>query len=134
MRITIELLRRLEACLEQQRLFEEKFPTGVDVTRQVALAHADDGFDIEWIVNATLTHEGRDLWNQRCSTISRFLSRIDVTEAFPSPNWQEVSSYLWDEYRRQQAVIFADLADRYAKESITSFNPATTCPICGVVH
>lgn len=132
MRITIELLNRMDACTEQRRLFEEKFPTGVTVTPQVALAHADDGFDIGWAAMNMLNQEGRLLWIQRCSAVSRFLSRIHMSEGLPF-NRQEVFSYLWDEYRRQQAVVFADLVDRYAKESVTSFEPEM-CPVCGVVH
>lgn len=54
-RITLRMLHLAYACSEQQKLFREAFPTGMEVTRANLIAAAAAGLDIDWGAEEFLT-------------------------------------------------------------------------------
>jgi hypothetical protein len=58
MKITYELLVKKGACEEQRNKFRERFPEGVELTRELCVANASE-FSIEWAAENFLNKKQR---------------------------------------------------------------------------
>ena len=86
MRVTVEKLKALDACVQQVHLFAELFPNGADVTEALCVAHADK-FDWDWAAHHLL----------------------------PAPllvDYAAKRAPLWADYAAKRAALFGRLAEQ----------------------
>ena len=66
MKITAELLTRKGACKEQVDKFCDLFPEGVEPTRELCIAHAND-FDWRWAAEHLLSASAAKAYEEACA-------------------------------------------------------------------
>ena len=66
MRITTELLLKLNACKSQVTLFKELFPNGAEVNRENLAEAKDAKLDINWLFQAALSKPRLEAYENAC--------------------------------------------------------------------
>ena len=140
MYLTVELLKKREACREQVNLFAATFPDGVEITEAVCLSVADK-FDFEWAAARLFTAGAwanylagraailveynakrariRAEYEAKCAaSLAEYLSgRVRILEEYRTEcapigaeYQRQRAALLWAEYLSQRAALFGRIA------------------------
>jgi hypothetical protein len=104
--ITADMLREKQACADQLRVFEERFPNGAEVSealaRELALV-----FDWEWAAKALLSPSASKAYNE--ATALAWEAYNEAT-APASKAYNEATALAWEAYNEAKATAPASKA------------------------
>ena len=124
MYITIELLKKHNACEEQVALFATTFPKGVHVTEAACLAVADQ-FDFQWAADNLLPSDKKaEYMAQRAPISAEYMAQ----RAPISAEYEAQRASLWAEYEAKRAPLWTEYAAKcatiraeYRRQMVVSF-------------
>lgn len=107
-RITITLLRKLDACEQQRDIFRATFPRGVTLTPNASSAIVTkvvvSCLNADWLAREVLTDPACVEYRRACDAArAKYWSAVDAAQA----EYRRVRDAAWSEYERVRAVALA---------------------------
>jgi hypothetical protein len=118
--ITLEMLESKDACYSQLDLFQERFPEGIEVTKEACVLVADK-FDWDWAAKNLLPKEDKKAYQEATDTARKAYHEADDTawKAYQEATdtawkaYQEATDTARKAYQEAMAFSFGSLTEKY---------------------
>jgi hypothetical protein len=111
MRIDAKMLIAKNACAEQVAIFEQEWPEGVHVTREVCDRARELGLDLTWLARKFLTATARSTYEQTEITALATYERVEI---MPLATYERAMAAAQEAYEQAEAEPQARVTAREA--------------------
>lgn len=111
--ITVEMLKTADVCATARSRFEDLFPDGVEVTRELCLQHAS-AFDWDWAAENLLPKSAWDVYDAAVepaldvydAAVKSAWDAYDAADKSARDTYYAAIKPAWDAYNAAMAVAF----------------------------